>query len=224
MGGDVGEEFAVEAGGQSDVVGVPHGEPAEAHPEQVQRAHGQPEVGERADEDQQGREGGVEDAAAPPGGDDAEQVAEHGRDDERDAAEQQGPADLRADHVGDRGGEAGDGDAEVAGEDALDVGDVLLPEGAVVEAEEFPQLGYLVGLHRALGLREHPGDRVARHEARENEVQCDGGPEGEQIEPQVAQDQTHGSCSLSVGGELWLGAWGRPSGEGGRRSAGGVSP
>ena len=91
------------------------------------------------------------------------------------------------------------------GEDVLQVVDVLLPDGPVVEAEAASQLASICsGCMRALGAGEHAGDGVAGHEAREQEVQGDGGPEGDQVEPQAAQDKAHGfppfgNCGMNCG-------------------------
>ena len=57
-----------------------------------------------------------------------EQVAQDDRDDQGGAPEKQGPPDLAGDDVGDRSGEPGDRHTQVAGEDAVPVAEVLLPD------------------------------------------------------------------------------------------------
>jgi hypothetical protein len=73
------------------------GEPPEDEAEQVQGPHGQPEVRERPDEDEDRRYDGVEQAAAAPRGEDPQEVADEDSDQQRRGAEQDGPTDLACD-------------------------------------------------------------------------------------------------------------------------------
>ena len=189
---DVADELPGERRLQTVGERVADREPTQHHAEQVQRTHGEPEVRERADEHQHRRKRGVDRAAPPPRGQDAQQVTHDGGNHQCGSAQQECPADLGRDDLGDRGGETGDGNTHLPGEDVVQVVDVLLPNGSIVNTQQLAQGLDLFGLHSVLGAGEHAGDGVAGHETREQEIQGDGCPEGDQVETQAAQDEAHG--------------------------------
>src|SRR4029079_1861025 len=118
-----------------EAVGVAEREPAQAVAEGEERDHGPPEIGNGAEEREQGRQHRVERAAAAPGGDDAEERAGDEADDDGAAGERDGPAEAGADDLTDGNGEIGDAEAEVAVEQMAPVDGVLMQERAVGEAE-----------------------------------------------------------------------------------------
>ena len=74
-------------------------------------------------------------------------------------------------------------------DDAVQVRDVVLPDRVMTAAEQ-----RLVGLDearvrgelRGVQMREQPGDRVPRHQSRQQEVDRQGGPEREGVEGESA--------------------------------------
>src|SRR5437868_6988542 len=85
------EEGRVKAGRESIFKSVAGGEPVQLKTQQVNGAQSQEEGRESPNQHQQGRYKAVHRATAPPGAEDADQVADDKADDDRATTQQQGP-------------------------------------------------------------------------------------------------------------------------------------
>jgi hypothetical protein len=104
-------------------------------------------------------------------------------------------------HLGDRAQAVQRRDAEVAAQQHPPVLDVLLPDRLVgVDAEQDAQRLLGLGAHAAVA-REVRADRVALHEARQEEVDRDGRPQREQVEAlRVRRRSATGPAGSALGG------------------------
>ena len=86
-------------------------------------------------------------------------------------------------------------DAEVERRDAVQVLDVALPDRLVAAAEQrlvgLDDPGVRLDLRRGEPL-EDAADRVARHQARQQEVERQRHPDGEDVEDEAAEEPAHG--------------------------------
>ena len=124
------DEHPAPARHQTIRVRMAHREEVPAEAEEEERQRRQPEVGKRADEQQEWRQDGVRKPAAAPGAEDAKQTAQRETEDGRDQSEQQGPLQTRGDDLDDGRGKRADRDPEVAAQRVAQVGHVLLDQRA----------------------------------------------------------------------------------------------
>src|SRR5690606_35329582 len=85
-------------------------------------------------------------------------------------------------------------------EDAAEIGEILLMQRRIDEAEG--ELERVEIFETEFGARagEHDLDRIARHQAWQEEIDGGGGEDSRQIERQPPQQKGHGDVSLTVGG------------------------
>lgn len=161
---------------RAEAVIARHGEPAEDDGEHHREHDAHPELGERGEENLDASSHGIENAS-PPDGQQGEGQRDDPREDQREAGQLEGGEDLRAEDFQDRHLEDV-GRAEVPGEEAAEVGEVLDEDG-LVEAVLGLHRRHGLGRRRGTGTAEDRRDRIARGQPEDKERQRDRGPEDE---------------------------------------------
>ena len=195
MGDRAADEGPVEAGLDSEVVGVLDREPAPLQPEEVDGEESSEEGGKRAERDQRRRDEVVDEAASPPGGDHPEGGAEDEGEHEADADERDGVGERPRDDFGDGRREVRGRDAEVTAEDLLEVVPVRLEERLLLHVQVLAQVVDHVrvrGELRRRHPRHQPVERRAGHQARQQEIEGDRAPEGNRVEAEATENEAHG--------------------------------
>ena len=187
------------------VVAAHVGQPVQVDAEDQHQHHAHPEVGHRRGDHEHRRQHAVKPPAPAPGGHDAEPGAEHERQHRGDADQAKRPPDRVADDRVHRRRVEVERRAEVAGDDLVQVVDVLHRQALVgVDPEEDLQRVERLRGEVAVELRQHGQRRVPRHQPRQQEVECQRRPEREEEEPQAAQHISHLSGSdLSRPAPTW---------------------
>src|SRR6185437_15684641 len=200
---------------QRDIVAIGERKPAQRVAHEKDRHQRQPGIEYRVEERHDRGCDGVERRTAPPGDEDAHQRAERKAQRHAYRQQRQRPREILRDDLRHWSGIVVGGDAEIAMDQVIEVGDVLHPEGiSGVDAElDFERLesrrAYWATLRQPVidNLR-----RIPRRESRQEEVDRDGGPYRQQVDADTAEDVAHHATPYTVA-YMWLRAWLR--GEGG---------
>jgi hypothetical protein len=141
----------------------------------------------------------VEHPAAPPGGHEPDQGPEQEAEDRRHPDEYERPRQRLKHVVGDGVREERQRNAQVPSEDVAEVGEVRAEQAlVVVDAERDLERVQRLRVDVAAIAGHHCDGRVARHEARDQEVQRDRRPERDHEEPQSAEDEPHNPRLISA--------------------------
>lgn len=193
-----GDERPVEGRDERVVVAAGVGEQRPLLGEHGDGDEAQPEVRDGGDEGGDGQQP-VQPGAALPAAVDADAGAEDEADERGRADQGQRPGQGLADDLADRGGEEGEGEAEVAVEEVGPVVGVLLPQRLLlVEAEEGLERVDGLGVELPLVAAEEGLYRVAGHEPGDEEVDGDRGPRGDGIEREALEEVLHRVASFAA--------------------------
>src|SRR5438046_8928577 len=156
------------------------------------RSETQPEVGEGGDDDECRRQYRVEKAAAPPRAQHADQGAERERDYRRHSDEPQRPRQALLDDVAHRRRKEGQRCAEIAAERVAQVLEVLLKDAlVVVDSERNLERLDRLWAHPSMEADGHCLPGIAGHDPRQDEVDGQGGPDGDDEEFEAPGDVAH---------------------------------
>jgi hypothetical protein len=185
------DEVPVPARDQPVVVSLAGREDMRLDGEQLDQDQREEEVRDGLQEHQAGQHA-VERAAVPPAGHDAERGPHQEGDDGRGADQDDGPRERLDQERGDRRRVLGYVGAEVEVEDVVQVRHVLTPDRARMSHPQ-QRLDGLVGRGLQVGeLRHHALHGVARHRPRDEEVDGQRHPRGDEVEHQAAEYERHG--------------------------------